>query len=42
MAYSVAGNQDPTQEPNEIDADDSQEIKIMPPYGQRTIYYINI
>lgn len=40
MAYSVAGNQDPTLEPTEIDSDDSQEVKIMPPYGQRTIYYI--
>ena len=40
MAESVAGNQDPTLEPQEIDADDSQEIIILPPFGQNTIYYI--
>ena len=40
MAYSVAGNQDPTIEPQEIDADDAQEINILPPFGQNYIYYI--
>ena len=40
MAYSVAGNQDPTVEPQEIDADDSQEVTILPPFGQQYIYYI--
>lgn len=40
MAYSVAGNQDPTVEPQEIDADDSQEVTILPPFGQNYIYYI--
>lgn len=40
MAYSVVGNQDPTLEPQEIDADDSQEITILPPFGQNYIYYI--
>ena len=40
MAYSVVGNQDPTVEPQEIDADDSQEVTILPPFGQQYIYYI--
>lgn len=40
MSYSVAGNQDPTMEPREIDADDSQEVVILPPFGQQYIYYV--
>ena len=40
MAYSVVGNQDPTKEPTEIDADSSQQVTIMPPYGQKYIYYV--
>ena len=40
MSYSVVGNQDPTIEPQEIDADDSQEVVILPPFGQQYIYYI--
>ena len=39
MSYSVVGNQDPTVEPREIDADDSQEVVILPPFGQKYIYY---
>lgn len=40
MAYSVVGNQNPKLEPAEIDADDSQEITILPPFGQSYIYYV--
>ena len=40
MPYSVVGNEDPTIEPQEIDADDSQEVVILPPFGQQYIYYI--
>lgn len=40
MSYSVVGNQDPTIEPREIDADDSQEVVILPPFGQKYIYYV--
>lgn len=40
MAYSVVGNQDPTIGPLEIDADDSQEVIILPPFGQQYRYYI--
>ena len=40
MAYSVVGNQDPKTEPAEIDADDSQEVTILPPFGQSYIYYV--
>lgn len=37
--YSVVGNQDPTKLPIEIDADASQEVVILPPFGQKYIYY---
>ena len=40
MSYSVAGNQDPTMEPREIDADDSQEVVILPPFGNTHIFYV--
>ena len=41
MAASVVGNQNPTEEPKEVDADDAEEILILPPFGQRHyIYYI--
>ena len=40
MAYSVVGNQNPKKEPEEIDSDVSQEVTIMPPYGQSYIYYV--
>lgn len=40
MSYSVVGNQDPTIEPREIDADDAQEVIILPPFGQKYIYYV--
>ena len=41
MAYSVAGNQDPTAQPAEADTDDAEEIVILPPFGQQHyIYYI--
>ncbi len=42
MAYSVVGNQDPTSEPREIDADDAQEVVILPPFGNTHIYYVLI
>lgn len=42
MAYSVVGNQNPTKIPQEIDADDCQEVAIMPPYGEDRIYYMLI
>ena len=37
---SVVGNQNPTEEPKEVDSDDSQQVRIMPPFGQKYIYYI--
>ena len=40
MSYSVAGNQDPTMEPREIDADDSQEVVILPPFGNTHLFYV--
>lgn len=40
MSYSVVGNQDPTMEPREIDADDSQEVVILPPFGNTHLFYV--
>ncbi len=37
---SVVGNQNPTEEPKEVDSDDSQQVRILPPFGQKYIYYI--
>lgn len=42
MAYSVVGNQDPITEPYEIDADDSQDVVILPPFGNTPIFYVLI
>ena len=42
MAYSIVGNQDPTTEPYEIDADSSQEVVILPPFGNTPIFYVLI
>ena len=40
MSYSVVGNQDPTMEPREIDGDDSQEVVILPPFGNTHLFYV--
>lgn len=42
MAYSVVGNQDPTTVPYEIDADESQDVVILPPFGNTPIFYVLI
>ena len=34
MAFSIVGNQDPTADPMEIDADFGEEITILPPFGE--------
>ena len=39
--YSVVGNQDPTKEPQELDADKAEVVKILPPFGD-TLRYITI
>ena len=33
MAFSVVGNQDPSKEPQEIDADKAEIVRILPPFG---------
>lgn len=33
MAYSVQGNQNPTQQPQEIDSSEAEEVLILPPTG---------
>ena len=38
MNNSVVGNQDPTKEPREIDADSAEEVTIMPPFGDKRMY----
>ena len=42
MAYSVAGNQDPTQIPSEVDAAKAERVMILPPFGSATYVYIII
>ena len=39
--YSVVGNQDPTKEPQELDSDKAEVVKILPPFGD-TLNYIVI
>lgn len=38
--YSVVGNQDPTVEPQELDTDIAEVVKILPPFGNTTMYVI--
>ena len=38
--YSVLGNQDPTMEPQEIDSDRAEIVKILPPFGNAGLYII--
>lgn len=38
--YSVVGNQDPTVEPQELDTDRAEVVKILPPFGNTTMYVI--
>lgn len=33
MEYSVVGNQDPTEKPQELDSDMSEIVRILPPFG---------
>lgn len=42
MAYSVAGNQDPTQIPSEVDAAKAERVMILPPFGSATYVYVII
>ena len=39
-AYSIVGNQDPTQEPQEVDTDRAEVVKILPPYGKTVTNYL--
>ncbi len=38
--YSVAGNQDPRDNPSELDSDMSETVKILPPFGAIATNYI--
>ena len=40
--HSILGNQNPGEDPKEVDADDAERVTILPPYGgfDRTIYYV--
>lgn len=43
MAFSIQGNQDPTELPKEVDAVKSERVTILPPFGSgNTIVYIAI
>ena len=38
--YSVVGNQNPTKEPQELDSDRAEIVRILPPFGNGGIYII--
>ena len=38
MEYSVVGNQDPTISPQELDSDQAEVVKILPPFGSGINY----
>ena len=38
--YSVVGNQDPEAEPQELDSDRAEVVKILPPFGNAGIYIV--
>ena len=40
--YSVVGNQNPSDEPAELDSARAEEVKVLPPYGETHIYYVLI
>lgn len=40
MEYSVVGNQNPSEEPEELDSDKAEVVKILPPFGNAGIYII--
>ena len=40
MAYSIVGNQKPTEAVAEVDASSSEEVMVLPPFGDTHIYYI--
>lgn len=40
MAYSIVGNQDPTQDAQEVDTSVAEKVIILPPFGDTHIYYI--
>ncbi len=39
MAYSIVGNQDPTQIPAEVDSAKAEDVTILPPFGASPFYY---
>lgn len=40
MEYSVVGNQDPTQAPQELDTDVAERVRILPPFGNAGMHII--
>ncbi len=38
--YSVGGNQDPSKDPQEMDSDRSETVRILPPFGETGMYFI--
>ncbi len=38
--FSVVGNQDPSKDPQELDSDKAEVVKILPPFGNAGIYTI--
>ena len=40
MVYSIVGNQHPNEKPSELDTSAAERVVILPPFGQKQIYYI--
>lgn len=40
MAFSIVGNQDPTQDPAEVDTDRAEVVRILPPFGNAGLPYV--
>lgn len=42
MAYSIVGNQDPTENPTEVDSSRAEEVSVLPPYGSNYLTYLGV
>ncbi|MBP3255370.1 MAG: hypothetical protein J6M60_02635 [Clostridia bacterium] len=38
--FSVAGNQNPSEDPQEMDSDESETVRILPPFGETSMYLL--
>ena len=40
MEYSIVGNQNPQEDPQEMDSDMAENVRILPPFGENSMYVI--